>query len=121
MYKIYKGYVLYAQSKDLSLDDFLEIMRVEPTKFGSTVLQTMYAAIYIWSRDLKLEYTNYYSVEYDNIEQYLNYMVGIDFSGIDLEKEHLFYFKPSYSFLNLDYEDNYLDTVLNILEKIDED
>ena len=121
MYKVYKGYVLFAQSKVLSLDDFLEIMGVDPTKFGRTVLQIIYNAIYILSRDLKLEYANYYSVEYDNIEQYLNYMVGIDFNGIDLEKKHLFYVEPDYPLLSLDYEHNYLDTVLHILEKIDED
>lgn len=121
MYKVYKNCVLLAQSKVPSIDVFLEIMGVKPTKFGNKVLQIMYNAIYIWSMDLKREYINYYSVEYDTFEQYLTYMVGIDFNGIDLEKEHLFYFNTDYTFLDLAYEHNYLYTVLNKLEKIDED
>ena len=89
MYKAYKGHILFAQSKVISLDDFLKIMGVEKTKFGGKILEMMYNAIYIWSRDLKSEYIKYYSVEYDTIEKYLNYMIGIEFKGINLEKEHL--------------------------------
>ena len=121
MYKIdSKGYVLLAQSKVPPLDDFLEIMGVSSGKFASKVLQFIYSEIYLLSKDLKCEYINYYSIEYETFEKYLHYMVGIDVDGIDLEKEHLFYFEPCVQIMDLSFEDNYLDTILTILEKNDE-
>lgn len=121
MYKINsKGYVLLAQSKVPPFDIFLEIMGVRSGKFASKVLQLIYSEVYILSKDLKREYMNYYSVEYDTFEKYLHYMVGIDFEGIDLEEKHLFYFQPRLQIIGLGYEDNYLDIVLRTMEKNDE-
>jgi len=37
------------------------------------------------------------------------------------EYTHLFYLEGDYAFLDLNYDHDYVDTVLNILEKIDED
>ncbi len=121
MYKINsEGYVLLAQSKVPPLDDFLEIMGVSSGKFASKVLQFVYSEIYLLSKDLKREYINYYSIEYETFEKYLHHMVGIDIEGIDLEKKHLFYFETYVQIMDLSYEDNYLDIVLKILEKNDE-
>ncbi len=121
MYKINSNsYVLLAQSKVPSFDIFLEIMGVSSRKFASKVLQFVYNEIYLLSKDLKYEYNNYYSIEYDTFEEYLNNMVGTDIEGIDLEKEHLFYFETYVQIMDLSYEDNYLDIVLKILEENDE-
>ena len=115
-----EGYVLIAQSKIPAFDIFLEIMGVSSKKFASKVLQIIYNEIYLLSKDLKYEYINYYSIEYDSFEEYLHNMVGVDIEGIDLEKEHLFYFKPCIQIIDLSFPDNYLDIVLRILERSDE-
>ena len=121
MYKINsKGYLLFAQSKVPPFDIFLEIMGVSSRKFASKVLQFIYNEIYLLSKDLKYEYNNYFSIEYDTFEKYLHNMVGIDIEGIDLEKEHLFYFETYVQIMDLSYEGNYLDIVLKILEESDE-
>lgn len=121
MYKFdSEGYIIFAQSKIPTLDEFMELMGVSPGKLASKIIKFIYCQIYHWSQDLKQEYINYYSIEYDTFEQYLNNMVGIDFDGIDLEKEHIFYFHADLEFLNLNYENNYLDIVMNVLVKNDE-
>lgn len=121
MYKINsEGYVILAQSKVPPFDVFLEVMGVSPNKFASKVLQFIYSEIYLSSKDLKYEYINYYSIEYDSLEKYLHNMVGINIEDIDLEKEHLFYFQSWSQIMDLAYDDNYLDTILRILERNDE-
>ena len=122
MYKISSdGYILLAQSKIPTFDNFLRLVGVLSGSFASKVLQGVYNNIYVWSEDLKREYFSYYSIEYDSFERFLNYMVGLDFEGINIEKQHLFYFEPRSHFIDPNYEDNYLAIILNKLEENDED
>jgi hypothetical protein len=124
VYKKIKNKILFPQSKIISLDEFLKVMEVEPLKFAGTILTIIYKIIFIWSSDLKYEYLNYYSIEYDSFEKYLFWVIGIDLKeleNLNYEKKHLFFFDEDYiQFLDSAYDPNYLDTIIETLEKLDE-
>ena len=103
-------------------NEFLAALGVSQGGLGEQFFGTVYDALFVASIEVKGEFKKYYSVEYANLAEYLEIRYGKALNEEDLEADRVYIVTWLPQVIDNDwYEDNKLCTVLECIEKIEEE
>jgi hypothetical protein len=101
-------------------NEFLAALGVSRGGLGAQFLGTVYDALFVASIEVKGEFKKYYSVEYANLAEYLEVRYGVALSEEDSEADRVFMVTWLPQVIDVAYEDNKLDSVLECVERLEE-
>lgn len=101
-------------------EEFLAALGVSQGGLGEQIFGTVYDALFVASIDVKAEFKKYYSVEYANLAEYLEIRYGETLNEEDMGADRVFMVTWLPQVIDVAYEDNKLDTVLECIEKLEE-
>lgn len=101
-------------------EEFLAALGVSRGRLGEQFFGTVYDALFVASIEVKSEFKKYYSVEYANLAEYLEIRYGEALSEEELEADRLFMVTWLPQVIDVIYEENKLDTVLECIKKLEE-
>ncbi|KQU74715.1 hypothetical protein ASC75_20295 [Aminobacter sp. DSM 101952] len=100
-----------------SLPEFFDILSVKPNGLAAQITERVYDSLFLGSIDLKEEYRRYYCVEYLNLSDYIEMCYGERLGEEELNQQHIFRIKHLPQMVDPSYSDNYLESVLEALDK----
>lgn len=102
------------------LDEFLDALKIKPPGLAAQLFTGVYNQLFTWSNDLRVQYDQYYCVEYPTLAVYLELAHEIDLDPSDLEKTHILKIKSPGGVLEEAYHDNVLDAVIACIRKLED-
>lgn len=100
--------------------EFLAALGVSSGGLGEQFFGTVYDALFVASIEVKGEFKKYYSVEYANLAEYFEIRYGKVLSEEDLEADRVFVVTWLPQVIDVHYEDNKLETILECIKKLEE-
>ena len=100
-----------------SLAEFFQMLSVRPGGLAAQLTERVYWDFFVGSIDLKEQYRRYYSIEYPTLGRYIEMCHGENLEEDDLSREHIFRIENLSQVVDPIYSDNYLESVLEALEK----
>lgn len=102
------------------LDEFLDALKIKPSGLAAQLFTGVYNQLFAWSTDLRVQYDQYYCVEYPTLAAYLDLTHEIYLEPADLEKTHILKIRSPGGVLEEAYDDNVRDTVIACVRKLEE-
>lgn len=103
--------------------EFFRALKIRETGLGAKFFGEVYEAFFEESIELKYQYIRYYSVEYPTLRAFMEIKYGETLSEGDLDKEFIFAISHLPQIVDVNYDNNKLDMVIECieqLEKVDE-
>ena len=101
-------------------NEFLVALGVSRGGLGEQFFGAVYDALFVKSIEVKGEFKKYYSVEYATLAEYSEIRYGVAISEEDLETDRVFMVTWLPQVIDVMYEDNKLDTILECIKKLEE-
>lgn len=102
-------------------NEFLKALGISAGGLGEQFFGTVYDAFFVNSIEVKRDYKRYYSVEYASLAEYVEIRYGEVLSDNDLEAHQIFIVSWLPQVVDENYDENKLNTVLECIEKLEED
>lgn len=100
---------------------FLAKLGISNGGLGEHFFGNVYDALFTYSMEMKKEFQNYYSVEYENLNEYIEITYGEFLGDDDLDHKYIFLVtKWLPNIVNYVFEDNKMNLVLECIAELEE-
>ena len=101
--------------------DFLSKLRIEPGSVGAQFMKGAFACLFSDAINAKLEFDQYYSVEYGTLERYLDGRYGVVLDAEELEKDNIFLCTWLSGALDKNYDENQFDSIMQCIRELEDE
>lgn len=101
-------------------NDFLKALGISLGGLGEHFFGKVFDALFIDSIDIKHEFNKYYSIEYNNLAEYVEIRYGKSLSDEELDNDRVYMAAWLPQVIDPMYEDNKLNTILDCIKILEE-
>lgn len=102
-------------------DQFFDSLRIRQGGLAAQFFGQIFDCLFVYSIDLQREYQRYYAVEYASFGDFVEIYYGKALSDDERQKEHVFWVKSLPTLLDPAYEDHQLNSVLEVIARLEAD